>query len=230
VPGPRLSGSAKPTAETMTEWASSGRDQLRAVRESPGADQAAAIAVNGSQSHRLVGGIERPFGEAERAPAIAGSSAHCPYYSNRLCNRAPLRGPASHLWSGPQDKRPVLACKCEEVGCWPLMARISVGRGHRDLEPLRAVSSGGTVRYERLGRLSSSAERTSRRWQHWTLRREDGPASALTNRRVVRGGRRAGRGSRLDVVRAGRRSKARWPAGRGARRPGACSRRARCAG
>lgn len=86
-----------------------------------------AITVDGEPLPELLRNLE------ERFASQPGEQARPGYYSGMRCyglmksvvwQYQGRRG--SHFWSGPHDKTALLACRCGEVACWPLMARVAL--------------------------------------------------------------------------------------------------------
>lgn len=71
--------------------------------------------------------IELADATAEDHPDIAGNYAGLAPWACPPDVTEHFHGsPGSHLHCGPHDKTVLMGCTCGEVGCWPLMARISV--------------------------------------------------------------------------------------------------------
>lgn len=107
-----------------------GVDEVRFARsrhEETG-NPAITVEVNGRLLPEVMREVELPYAHAEGHPALAGDYA--PVEERRFGEPANTHfgGSAeSHLFCGPHDKTVLYACTCAEPGCWPLMARITVG-------------------------------------------------------------------------------------------------------
>lgn len=86
------------------------------------------IEVNEEPLLDLVRRVEQPFAEAEGHASIAGGYGPLDEWRLKDPVAEHLRGSEnSHLHCGPRDKTVLYACSCGEPGCWPLMARITLG-------------------------------------------------------------------------------------------------------
>ena len=90
------------------------RLELRLARREGFVDDVVHIVIDGADLRDLVRQVELPFATAEGNPDIAGG------YEG-LSPREWLELPERYEMD---ERAAVLACKCGEVGCWPLRVRI----------------------------------------------------------------------------------------------------------
>ena len=89
--------------------------------------EAVSILINGRDLVQIVGEMESSFAARDGNPDLAGSYAGLPPNEVFLPSRRFLGKPETYYDNdGPDDKLAVLGCGCGEVGCWPLLVRITL--------------------------------------------------------------------------------------------------------
>lgn len=86
------------------------------------------ILINGENLRDLVRRVELPFAAEEGIPNLAGSYTGLPPEAVFLPSRRFLGEPSERYDDG-EEKISLLGCGCGVVGCWPLMARVSLDDG-----------------------------------------------------------------------------------------------------
>ncbi len=85
------------------------------------------IEVNGTDLVDLVRQAELPSAQADDEEELAGTYVGLvPGYVRMDVASQFLGGAATSLFPGPEDKTALLSCNCGEVGCSPLLARVTV--------------------------------------------------------------------------------------------------------
>jgi hypothetical protein len=85
------------------------------------------ITVNGTDLVELVRRVELPSAQADDEEELAGTYVGLvPGYVRIDLASQFLGTPGTSLYPGPQDKTALLSCNCGEVGCSPLLARVTV--------------------------------------------------------------------------------------------------------
>lgn len=86
-----------------------------------------AITVNGEPLPELFRHLEERFASQPGEQARPGNYSGMRCYGLMKSVAWQYQGRrGSHFWSGPHDKTALLACRCGEVACWPLMARVTL--------------------------------------------------------------------------------------------------------
>jgi hypothetical protein len=86
------------------------------------------IEVNGTDLVELVRQAELPSAEADEEPELAGTYVGLvPGYIRMDLAGQFLGGSGTWLYSEGEGKTALLSCNCGEVGCSPLLARVTVG-------------------------------------------------------------------------------------------------------
>jgi hypothetical protein len=85
------------------------------------------ITVNGTELTELVKEAELPSARADGEEELAGTYVGLvPGYIRIDLASQFLGNPGTSLSPGPQEKTALLSCDCGEVGCSPLLARVTV--------------------------------------------------------------------------------------------------------
>lgn len=139
--------------------------ELKTVKELDAFDEPTDevdILINGGDLRNLVREVELPFAAEEGSPHLAGGYTGLPPEAVFLPSRR-LLGEPSERYDDDEERISLLGCGCGVVGCWPLMARISLdadtvtwsdfAQPHRSEDMLFVMGKRGLVvwRYEGFG-------------------------------------------------------------------------------
>lgn len=86
-----------------------------------------AIAIDGEPLPEILRRVEEPFtSQPGELAKPGGYSGIVGWRFDRSVTDHFEGGVDSHMASGPHDKTVLASCECGEVGCWPLMASVSL--------------------------------------------------------------------------------------------------------
>jgi hypothetical protein len=86
----------------------------------------ALLRIDGRPLLELIKEIETPIAAAAEEPSLAGTYSYLNSHSVVLPSRQLLG--SIEIAERKGDKVPVLMCDCGEIGCWPLLARITTSQ------------------------------------------------------------------------------------------------------